>query len=627
MKKLFFFKFNLAFLAIGFFSLIVSFLLVVNIIHANTGGGGLDKDNWLSLTGWAWSPNIGWLSLNCHNDFDGDGDIDDHCTIPYGLNIDTSLDDTVRAVGGCAWAGNVGWWICFDDPASTEAPKWGVYLNDYYYALEPPPGGLDPVPSLVPNSLFHGDDWLTQPDNKNGHASILPLEGQIGWSNELGFPIAGGGAGTLDSCFNCTETKTCSNNPAQNCIEDSECGEGNSCVTEYNCANCLQYSYDSITDELTEVIAGYDCSTCTLTQGIDTMCTENAYRRNANTCAVCAKYYSTPGLIVDYSTSTNSGYGSMCGWAWNQDGDTNNGVGWIQFGPRITAGNNPYFQVDSGDIYAKGEIKNKYPLAANKHNAFIIETSSNNIYQVYASSSLNNLLNRPVISFPTLGATGKYTNVLGSIDYNGLITEVGETGKNKYGSVIDNIVDNSLKWQQIDNNGGEILLENTVYYSQNPRIIDGAELVIKSGKNSQNASGVFVFGGGPVWITNNIKYSANNSEANNLKNVSSLVWIIKGDLFIDPSVTEISGTFIILGDGTSCDDGTEWGCGRFISSENSSPNQLKINGSVLARKFVLNRTYSTNNEPAEQFINDGRLKVNPPAGLQGFAKNLPKFNY
>src|SRR3989339_66880 len=562
MKKIFVYHLDWSLATIAFFSLIVSFFVFVNILQANTGGGGLTQADWRKINGWAWSPNIGWLSLNCLNDFNGDGDLtdpeDNTCVsgggvADYGLHIDTSASQDIRALGGCAWAGNVGWWICFDDPllaGNTQAPDYGVYLNNYYWPSDLP-SGLNPGASLVPNSLFHGATWATQ--DSNGHASILPLEGVLGWSNELGFPIVATTTPALEGCFNCTETKTCSDDGSI-CTQDSECTAPATCVTNRNCDNCLQYNYDTTEPPVMQsVVAGYDCSDCTFTSGIETICTENASERNKNSCTTCANYYDTPGLLADYTLK--NGYGSACGWAWNQDSDSGNGVGWIQFGPRITAGNNPYFQVNSGDIYARKEIRNYYPpVNSNTYNAFVIETNSNTIYNLYASSTLN-LLNRPLVGFPALGATGKYTNILGSIDYDGLITEVGETGKNK------------------------------------------------------NGSGVIVVNGSAI-INKNITYTGDD-KVSTLKNIPSVVWVIKGGLDISPDVTELSGTFIVLG----------------AFNAGGGANQLKVNGSVLAQSFVLNRTYSTNSEPAELFINDGRLKVNPPAGLQNFSTNLPKFTY
>ena len=621
MKKIFVYHLDWSLATIAFFSLIVSFFVFVNILQANTGGGGLTQADWRKINGWAWSPNIGWLSLNCLNDFNGDGDLtdpeDNTCVsgggvADYGLHIDTSASQDIRALGGCAWAGNVGWWICFDDPllaGNTQAPDYGVYLNNYYWPSDLP-SGLNPGASLVPNSLFHGATWATQ--DSNGHASILPLEGVLGWSNELGFPIVATTTPALEGCFNCTETKTCSDDGSI-CTQDSECTAPATCVTNRNCDNCLQYNYDTTEPPVMQsVVAGYDCSDCTFTSGIETICTENAYERNKNSCTTCANYYDTPGLLADYTLK--NGYGSACGWAWNQDSDSGNGVGWIQFGPRITADNNPYFQVNSGDIYARKEIRNYYPpVNSNTYNAFVIETNSNTIYNLYASSTLN-LLNRPLVGFPALGATGKYTNILGSIDYDGLITEVGETGKNKYGSVIDKFSDSpmSSEWHAIydfNSSPAQVILDNKVYYYDNPgMLMDSGDL--EFGANaSKNGSGVIVVNGSAI-INKNITYTGDD-KVSTLKNIPSVVWVIKGGLDISPDVTELSGTFIVLG----------------AFNAGGGANQLKVNGSVLAQSFVLNRTYSTNSEPAELFINDGRLKVNPPAGLQNFSTNLPKFTY
>lgn len=618
MKKIFTYHFDWSLLAITFFSLVVSFFVFVNITKANFPGGGLDQ-TWMEINGWAWSPNIGWLSLNCLNDFSGDGDlndpIDNTCLsgggIDYGLKIDKSADGTTRAVGGCAWAGNVLWWICFDDPllaGNTLAPDYGVYLNgpssvQYYNGSEPDFTGW-PDNNEVENSLCHNEDV-------DCHASILALEGVPGWSHELGFPIGGSSSGALEGCFNCTETKTCSHDNGVSCTQNSDCEAlqgGSVCNTARTCDNCLEYTYDLVDpDILDSVIAGYQCTSCTFTSGIDTLCTENAYERNHNTCSSCANYYSFPGLITDYSTSTNAGFGSMCGWAYNEDSFTHNGVGWLQFGPRITAGNNPYFQVNSGDIYARGAIRNYFPpVSNNTYNAFVIETNSNTIYQLYASSSLN-LINRPLISFPSESlTTGKYTNVLGSLDVRGLITELASSGKNKYGSSIDDNT-NSATWLNLKNGGGPaILLNNTVYSSAAVTLAQSGEIIFKDGTGAENGSGV-IFIDGDLNINHDIKYDS--TDPDKLKNIASPVFIIDGDLAIDASVTEIAGTFIVLG--------------SFKTGLGAS--QLKVNGSVLAQSFALERTYSLG--PSELFINDGRLKVNPPAGLQNFSANLPKFTY
>lgn len=346
-----------------------------------------------------------------------------------------------------------------------------------------------------------------------------------------------------------------------------------------------------------------------------------------NTCQTCDAYYATPGLIVDYASTTNDGYGYMCGWAWNSTGEPDfNGIGWLQFSPRITAGNNPYFQVEAGNIYSRANISNTKPLPPNKYNAYIIEAGGT-ITNFYASSTRPNVQtgaglpvfqNRSLIEFPYLSNTGYYQNVLGKIDYNGLTTQLGETGLNKYGS---NLFIDALPqfWADV---GIDQALGNSVYYNDSDLVGPAAARTIIGGSGASGAGIVIV--NGNLNITHNISYASN--EVDKLSEIASLVWIVKGDVTIDASVTELAGTFIVLGDGVEDCASPNSSCGQFITNGPDSAT-LNIYGNVLARYFDLNRTYSTLGAPAEKFVNDGRLQVNPPKGMQNFVKSLPKFNY
>jgi hypothetical protein len=650
MKQHFHFHFYIRLFILVVLGLLFSFFIYNQVVKANFPGGGLLTREF-EFHGWAWSPNIGWISLNCYNDFDGDGQLtaaDNYCLtvrdghlplgfVDYATYLDTDTDadiKTIRAAGGCAWAGNVGWWICFDEPGDppdtapvTLAPTWGVYLNgpdanEYYNGLAPP---LVPLTTAVPNALSHSDASAY-------HASILPLEGAAGWSHELGFPIANSVAAVpdIEGCFNCQDTTE------YRCYADMGslvCAEGDDdyCIGQYTdpaatcglahnrtCENCLEYTYDNDTGYMTSVVGGYDCTDCTFNgpEGISTRCTENAYNNNQNSCATCSlnDYYSTPGLIMDYASTTNDGYGYMCGWAWNQADCATapcNGIGWIQFSPRITGGNNPYFAVDAGNIYSKGSIRSNYALPLNKYNAYIIEAGGD-IHQIFASSTLeglSTLSNQPLIDFPALNTdSGQYVNILGKIDFEGLITDVG-TGKNKYGSAID-LAQNpySANWLNIYQNGGKVVLDNRVYYMSHG-FVGGPLGGLLEYDAGDNAAGVIVINNSTI-INKDSRYSGDNN-INDLDDIPSVVWVINGDLVIGPTVTEISGTFIVLGEFNTAGGG----------------NQLTINGSVIAESFVLSRTYTGGGEPAEKFINDGRLQINPPAGLQNFARSLPKFSY
>ena len=54
-----------------------------------------------SLSGWAWSSNIGWISFNSTDLGAGGG--------PYAVTISTSTGQTVGTLNGFAWSPNIGW--------------------------------------------------------------------------------------------------------------------------------------------------------------------------------------------------------------------------------------------------------------------------------------------------------------------------------------------------------------------------------------------------------------------------------------------------------------------------------------------------------------------------------------
>ena len=60
-------------------------------------------------------------------------------------------------------------------------------------------------------------------------------------------------------------------------------------------------------------------------------------------------------------------------------------------------------------------------------------------------------------------------------------------------------------------------------------------------------------------------------------------------------------------------------------------NQLIIRGLVIAKEFVFGRTFVGDDpqvisESSEQVINDGRLLLNPPLGLEDLSKTIPDFD-
>ncbi len=106
--------------AVLVFSFIAGQSLWVKHAIAQSGGG--------NVSGWFWSGNIGWISLNSTNSGAGGGG-------PYSVNVDTTSFSTggTEAVTGYAWSENIGW-IHFNPtvtPTSTypSTPNHGVQVN------------------------------------------------------------------------------------------------------------------------------------------------------------------------------------------------------------------------------------------------------------------------------------------------------------------------------------------------------------------------------------------------------------------------------------------------------------------------------------------------------------------
>jgi hypothetical protein len=90
-----------------------------------------------------------------------------------------------------------------------------------------------------------------------------------------------------------------------------------------------------------------------------------------------------------------------------------------------------------------------------------------------------------------------------------------------------------------------------------------------------------------------------------------------GNITIDSGVTEIDASIYAEGEistGTTGDPKTE------------SP--LKISGVAVAKQFNFQRNYQGGvNQPSEQIVNDGRIIVNTPPGMNDFIASLPVVSY
>lgn len=446
---------------------------------------------------------------------------------------------------------------------------------------------------------------------------------------------------------------------------DQTCGTvGDSC--DNNFGTCLAHSKG----DLKKVLTGFNCSDC-IVDDFSNSCSLNAENINSNRCQDCRTFlgglnyssdvYRLGGVLYDNQHGRSS-TSTLCGWgynAWEGLGGIKQGFGWFNFSPRISTSTKPYFSVEKGNVYSKGRISTLYKPPINKYNASYLIEAGGDIrnFVSEASKSSDSALsyqgempNRPIIDFLSLSA-GKYKNALGKLDYTGLITVVNASGgvnKNKYGGVINN-----LARANFESTVGTIFddpLNNQVLYVEGDisatyvQINDiGSDLMIKIGNVTHPSGAGIIIINGSLKIEKNITYESTAS-ITNLKQIPSLVWIVKGDVEINYNVTEVAGTFIILGrDGQqNCSIvapsiRSPQHCGQFLSvhydtSQNGYPNLsadgfLKVSGNVLARKFDLVRQKTDSlGTPAEQFINDGRLQTNPPLGLKDMSKVIPRFS-
>ncbi|MCD4761181.1 LamG domain-containing protein, partial [bacterium] len=434
--------------------------------------------------------------------------------------------------------------------------------------------------------------------------------------------------------------------------------------TEYNNQNSPATFYSLGVDvsyqegDLEAVFGGYSCTDCTV-HDFNNLCGINVYQDNINQCNSCETVYQTPGLMLDNRHNQVGTFdpfnpspldrGYLCGWAWNAWGASGEyGLGWVQFGPRVVTSTRPYVSTFGGNIYSKGDITGRYIPPYGRGNASYLIEAGGQITNFISSSTLRGLYQgelsgRPSIDFLSLGTTGKYENALASIDYTGLITETYlNSGVNKFGSSIaiiktpaalETVLSSVLEGQVIHYDSGNLTLNNPI--------------TIQAGSGLENAAGVIVVEG-DLRIGANINYGTGTFT--NLKNIPSLAWIVKGNVFIDHNVSNVVGTFIVVGqlsdcgtDAPSCfDEDTDLDsfskCGEFVScyqtsadldpEGNCDDSSLTVEGSVIAKEFELCRTYYDDviRDPAENFINDGRLRANPPPGFEDFSAVIPRFD-
>ncbi|MDP2586971.1 MAG: hypothetical protein Q8P32_04360, partial [Candidatus Komeilibacteria bacterium] len=292
------------------------------------------------------------------------------------------------------------------------------------------------------------------------------------------------------------------------------------------------------------------------------------------------------------------------GWAGGVEDGSLIGPGWVQFEGSL---NVPWLETKYGSIYGRNNV-------GTPDTATAPEGSYNSSYCILATGNIINLISQDPtcvssayrdLGFPNVSQ--KYKTITGIIDFDRIL----DGNETVYANTdVDALLPKTL--------GGE------VYYFGGAGLTD---FTIDSPMTFFNARNVNSAGAGTVVIDGNLHINSNlfyegNPVSGQIENLASIAWIVKGDVIIDPSVANLVGTFIVLGqDGLAC---PIVGCGQFKTGNDSvAPKQLVVNGLVMAKQFSFERFYKASSQSAEKIIYDGRVVVNTPPGLEDLSKGLP----
>ncbi len=620
-----------------------------------------------NIGGWAWSGNTGWVSLNALND--------PSCTtnpgscVSYGLKLDINQtpDKKHGTMIGYAWSSSLGW-ICF---GTTCGGSLAV------------PSGNPGNPSLAANfTCYNSATPATVVDCETAFTGAL-----TGWAR-----VVNQGAGGWIALT------------------------GPTYATQVKFNQCFN----------TTTGAYVDCPAAPTADVPD----------------------------VEHRATF------LKGWAWQQTGGDSSaatptayGAGWICINDPIYCNANnevlfPYLQGFGGDIYSGRGIRTTFSPPASQYNAqYLVQIGGTGNFTNFISQCTDTSSANPQCKTPSLallvpatnapGLTDPYSFRLGRFDFRGLYTPANCTCASSSSGLplplCSNVAaghtatDCATKTVLTDTYtfpvvypaasdlsflfsqplGGKVIVPPVVaetdpsYSGQqvfDTASVSAGSVTFKNSSDTTSAAGTIVVRGN-LLVSNNISYDT-SAAVSSSRQLASVTWIVLGDVRVLPTVSQLAGSFIVLGrreapqqvcdhsaGGVACTDDASCapaytqkyclsqdpqkadttcssdaqclsangtgtcavckpkyvahdpngdlydGFGKFKSCYDTSGGTacstlpLQVSGSVFARQFKLDRTYINvrTKEPAEQFVADGRLQLNPSPGMADFAKGLPTF--
>jgi hypothetical protein len=356
------------------------------------------------------------------------------------------------------------------------------------------------------------------------------------------------------------------------------------------------------------------------------------------------------GVQIDIDT------GIFSGFAWSGGGtvcvgtlcyDNTVGLGWISFDnwdmgtiplpPTYIA---PFLETEQGDIYSKVGVGDSeiFGLPTNEHLVPWGSEFYNSTFLIQSGGTIERYISELGETDPDYyienyldplippQAKNRYTNVMGKLDVNGITSYDEEVAsptfrKNKFGTEVNHLGYNAFLEQHFAQLGINNL-QGKAYHIEGDLTVDRA-LEIASGIEVNNiiASGTVVVDG-DLFIERNITYEPIDASDTELEDIPSVVWIVKGSIYVRPNVTEIAGSFVAVGE----EIGGVWvpGTGEFYSG--AGDENLVVSGLVIAHELYLQRSgigTAENIQASERIFYDGRIIINTPPGVGDFAKALP----
>lgn len=338
------------------------------------------------------------------------------------------------------------------------------------------------------------------------------------------------------------------------------------------------------------------------------------------TCSIGAVCSTTGSQCAAYGVNLDTETGKFAGTAWSED------FGWLDF-QNVSYGGSRIIQTKLGDIYATGQIGESglaQPLDASQCNATYLITSGQSITGFCSAlgttiTGFGSPLQQNAPTIPIISLENTYQNVLGRLDLKGLETVTDAAAqKNKFGSVVVPLATADITAElsthlttKQGTLGGRVFTRNgnttisTTQFKNTP---------VNTLATNGPGSGLLIVNG-DLTISGPLTYETGAGVTiRDLRQLASLLVVVRGNLTINNDVQEIVGAYYVTGSITT------------TNAEANNQYALVVNGLMIAKQFNLKRQFAGTIEapaPSELIIYDGRLQSNPLPGVVDFANSLP----